>query len=120
VNEFRETAVAKLTGEVGGVSGMYENVMKGAVCDALVHFCEEDAEFAQAVAQGGSFADCMKAVAQGVGGSCSDLDAFRKAVQFYFPGADIRFEMRIDLCASVAEGENKINNGVLIDLDSFF
>lgn len=78
--------------------------MKWAVHDALAIFCLQDEEFAQAVLQGGSFSDCMAAVAKGVGSSISDVDAYRKAVQFYFPGADIRFQMSINLCASV-EGE---------------
>ena len=78
--------------------------MKKAVREALESFVRQDDEFAQAVAQGGSFADCMAAVEKGVGNSISDMDAYRKAVQFYFKGADIRFHMVIDLCPA-AEGE---------------
>ena len=33
-----------------------------------------------------------------MGASISDLDAYRKAVQFYFKGAEIRMVMEIDLC----------------------
>ena len=80
------------------------DAMKQAVHDALAEFCRQDEEFAQAVLQGGSFTDCMTAVAAGVGKSISDLDAYRKAVQYYFPGADIRFQMQINLCASVEDG----------------
>lgn len=119
MNEFCDEAVKKLREGVSAVNGSKESIVKGPVRDALVQFCEQDREFAQAVAQGGSFADCVKASVNGVGGAASDLDVFRKAVQFYFPGADIRFDMRIDLCASVG-GEDKPKNGVLIDLDSFF
>ena len=49
----------------------------------------------------------MKAVAKNCGSALSDLEAFRRAVQFYFPGADIRFRMEINLCAAV-EAENGI------------
>ena len=45
----------------------------------------------------------MAAVAKGVGNSISDLEAYRKAVQFYFKGADIRFHMVIDLCPAAEE-----------------
>ena len=83
--------------------------MKLAVHDALAEFCRQDAEFAQAVLQGGSFADCMAAVEKGVGQSISDLDAYRRAVQFYFPGADIRFHMTINLCASVEDERDAPN-----------
>ena len=79
------------------------NAMKQAVHDALVEFCAQDGEFAQAVVQGGTFADCMAAVVEGVGASISDLEAYRRAVQFYFPGADIRAQMTVNLCASVEQ-----------------
>ena len=101
MNEFLEQALEKLGGKA---SGSKEEAMAGSVRDALTDFCRQDAEFAQAVAQGGSFKECMAAVAKGVGNSISDLEAYRKAVQFYFKGADIRFHMEIDLCPA-AEGE---------------
>ena len=77
--------------------------MKNAVKAALLDFCGQDEEFAQAIVQGGSFPDCLKTVADALTGKdgCSDLAAYRKAVAFYFPGADIEMTMRIDLCASV-------------------
>lgn len=101
MNEFLEQALNKLT---ENVSGWREGAMAQSVREALGDFCRQDAEFAQAVAQGGSFKECMAAVAKGVGNSISDLEAYRKAVQFYFKGADIRFHMVIDLCPA-AEGE---------------
>lgn len=93
----------------------YGEAMKKDVAAALLDFCEQDAEFAQAVAQGGSFKDCMAAVSKGIGGSISDLEAYRRAVQFYFPGADIRFQMTIDLCASV----NARTSGRTVVVDLF-
>lgn len=80
------------------------DIMKKAVHDALAEFCRQDAEFSQAVLQGGSFTDCMTAVAADVGSSLSDLEAYRRAVRFYFPGADIRFQMTVNLCADVEDG----------------
>lgn len=84
-------------------TGQKEKVMAPAVAAVLKDFCEQDAEFAQAVDQGGSFKDCMTAVAKGVGGSISDIDAYKKAVQFYFPGAEIRVQMSIDLVGAAAD-----------------
>ena len=63
--------------------------------------CRQVAEFAQAVVQGGAFADCMKEVAKNCGKAISDLEAFRRAVRFYFPGADVRFHMTVNLCGDV-------------------
>ena len=77
--------------------------MAGAVFAAIKDFCIQDEEFAQAVVQGGTFTECMKKVASGVGNSISDLDAYKKAVQFYFPGAEVRMQLTIDLIGAAAE-----------------
>ncbi len=106
MNEWYEQAKRKLEAErASGKYDRYASAMKGAVCDALDGFCRQDGEFAQAVVQGGTFEDCMKAVAKNCGSSISDLEAFRRAVQFYFPGADVRFQMSVNLCASVEAEE---------------
>lgn len=102
MNEWYEQAKNKLEAEKkAGSYDRYAGAMKDAVCEALDGFCRQDAEFAQAVVQGGAFADCMKAVAKGCGSSISDLEAFRRAVRFYFPGADVKFHMTVNLCADV-------------------
>ncbi len=131
MNEFFEEAKKKLNDGLKTVNGQKQKVVAPAVHDALLDFCRQDAEFSQAVAQGGSFADCMDAVAKGVGKSISDLEAFRRAVQFFFPGADIRFKMEIDLCASVSgdplrecsaeeDGAAKTQQTKIINLEDFF
>lgn len=95
-------AVEKLNHEYkGGDYDQYAQIMKQSVKQALENFCQQDEEFAQAVAQGGTFESCMKEVAKNCGNGISDLEAFRRAVRFYFPGSDIQFHMTIDLCASV-------------------
>lgn len=106
MNEWYERAKQKLEAEQkAGKYDRYAAVMKEAVCEAMVGFCRQDGEFAQAVVQGGTFEDCMKAVAKNCGNAISDLEAFRRAVQFYFPGADVRFQMSVNLCASVEDEE---------------
>lgn len=125
---FCEQALEKLEREFK--AGKYDRraeVMKKAVLDTVQEFCRQDEEFAQAVAQGGTFEDCMKAVAQGVGSSISDLEAYRRAVRFYFPGAEIRMTMTIDL---VGEAAGKADyhpkhaaagkpDGILLDITQF-
>lgn len=99
---MKEEAIEKLRSELkAGSYDRYARIMKDDVCRALEDFCRQDEEFAQAVVQGGNFTDCMKDVARNCGNGISDLEAFRRAVQFYFPGSDIRCSMTIDLCASV-------------------
>lgn len=126
MNEFYKEAIAKLDDGVKADCGKYGNVMRKAVRDALADFCKQDTEFAQAVAQGGSFKDCMAAVSKGVSGNgISDMKAFGLAVGFYFPGAKIKVKMTLDLCASVkkddpAEEAEAKAAGVIIDLSAFF
>ncbi len=124
MNEFLNKALGKIDEGIKQKMDKYGEVMKADVGAALKEFCRQDAEFAQAVAQGGSFADCMNAVAKGVKGSAiSDMKAFGLAVEFYFPGAGIDVKMTIDLCASVKAQEPQERSkpaGVVIDLSSFF
>ena len=114
-----DQAKERLEAEYKAVNGPKVSAMKAAVRDALLEFCQQDEEFAQAVAQGGSFQDCMEAVAKGVGYSISDLEAYRGAVSFYFPGAGIKFSMKIDLCDSVKDAPHPDGPGIVLDLSDF-
>ncbi len=117
MNEFTEQALERLNKEYGSVTGSKAGAMKKAVREALESFVRQDDEFAQAVAQGGSFAECMTAVEKGVGASISDLEAYRKAVQFYFRGAEIRVMMEIDVCPNRVKEEPKSRK--VLDLADF-
>lgn len=112
-----EQAQSRLKEEYKEVKGTKESAMKGAVRDALLDFCRQNEEFAQAVVQGGSFKDCMTAVAKGVGSSISDLEAYRRAVSFYFDGAKVNFSMNIQLEPAETETDR---GGLLLDLSQFF
>lgn len=95
---FQEQALKKLSDEYTAFKGnRYEALMKQAVREALESFCRQDEEFAQAVVQGGTFADCMAAVAKGCGSSLSDIEAYRRAAAFYFRDARVEMELRICL-----------------------
>ena len=103
LNTHLSAALAKLSADqVKAIKGSKEKAMAAPVAEALRSFCKQDAEFAQAVEQGGSLAECMTAVAKGVGSYISDLDAYKKAVAFFFPGAKIRMQMTIDLIGDAA------------------
>ncbi len=106
MNEWYEQAMKKLESErTSGKYDRYASAMKSLICEKLCIFCKQDSEFAQAVAQGGTFSDCMKEVAKGCGSALPDEEAIRRAVRFYFPGADVRFQMSVNLCASVEAEE---------------
>ncbi|MBR1689379.1 MAG: hypothetical protein IJ713_01235 [Oscillibacter sp.] len=121
-------AVVKLRAEEkAGKYDRYASVMKAAVLEQLIKFCGQNEEFAEAVLQGGSFEDCMKAVAKGCGSAISDLDAYRKAAAFYFKGADVRMLLTIRLegdfpssaadAAPSPQGEGK--KTVILNLEDF-
>lgn len=132
MNDYLEEAKKKLDDGKKENMDRYGNAMKKDVADALLNFCEQDEEFAQAVVQGGSFKDCMTAVSKCVkGNSISDMEAYGAAVRFYFPGAGIDVKMTIDLCASVHEQEKatpveeaapaeKPRKSVVVDLSDYF
>jgi len=81
-----------------GIKGNIQQAIAKETAETLRTFCNQEAEFAQAVQQSGkSFQDCLDYVAKGAGASLSDFKAYSKAVEFYFPGAKIHFQMKIDL-----------------------
>ena len=89
----------KLTAELTDAKlGKYENVVKPYVLDEICIFAKQNSEFAQAIEQSDkSFADCLKATVKGAGASLEDLEVYKRAVAFYFPGADIKCTMTLDL-----------------------
>lgn len=119
MSTWYEQAQKKLTQQAKDVNGQKEGAMKGAVKTALLDFSKQDEEFARAIVEGGNFADCMKAVAKGVASSISDLEAYKKAVSFYFPGAGIKMTMKIDLCDSVKDVPHPDGPGIILDLADF-
>lgn len=123
MSAYFEEAKKKLKAEAGaGKFDKYGAAMKSAVVKALEEFCSQSEIFAEAVVKGGSFEECMKDVAKGVGGSISDLEAYKRAVKYYMKDADVRFCMEISVTgtAQVCEGTGqpaKVEQ--VIDLSAF-
>lgn len=109
---YREQAKQKIIDGKKAVKGAHENAMKDEIALALRNFADQDNEFARAIVEGGTFAECMTAVAKGVGGSISDIDAIRRAVNFYFKGAMVQFSMTITVNPHDAEEETPTSNAV--------
>lgn len=121
MNSWLDKAAEKLNNGVKDVKGQKEGAMKRAVKNTLLDFCRQNEEFAQAVVQGGSFPECMKAVAKDVGGSISDLDAYKRAVGFYFPGAKINMQMLIQLEPTETPSKSEEDSGgILLDFSDFW
>ncbi len=116
---WQQQAIDKIKGGLPAITDRKDSAMKSAVAEALESFCRQDEAFARAVAEGGSFPDCMKAVAKGVGNSISDLEAYRKAVRFYFPEADIRFAMTVETGAQPPAVDRPEPSRKILDLTDF-
>lgn len=124
MSEFYEQAKDRLQKESVTPLDRYGEAMKAAVKEALLDFCRQEEEFAQAVVQGGRFKDCMASICKKIKNqSISDLEAYKAAVEFYFPGAAVSMKMNIDLCGD-ASGEAaptpEPSKGMIIDLSAFF
>ena len=73
-------------------------IMYIETANALINFCEQNELFAEILYKTRrTFADCMEVVAKNHGKGISDIDAYRRAVQFYFPNAQIEFLMNITI-----------------------
>lgn len=100
--------------EKAASGGKKERVIAGPTAAALVEFCRQNDEFAQAVVQGKPFTECIKHICRGIIDACSDIEVYRKAAEFYFPGAKVDFQMSIRM-SQYEEGADKIINIDLID-----
>jgi len=107
MEDFVSKAIEKIEGGIAAVKGQKENVVKRPVADALISFCRQQEEFAQAVVQSDKgFADCVAHVVKGVGQALSDIDAYRKAVEFWFPGAMVDMVLTIRMSEFEKAAEN--------------
>lgn len=112
MNENYTTALRMIDeGEKEKPKNRYAQVLKRPVARALASFVE-DSEFADAVVAKGDtgFSECLEAVTKGIGTSISDIEVYRRAANFYFPGCGVRFKMEIDLTAG-ANGRNDLLPG---------
>lgn len=96
---YKEQAIKKLTDEhKNGKFDRYGQAVKNEVLKALTEFIRQDDEFAQAIVQSsGTFSQCIEKAMKGCGSSISDIEVYRRCVQFYFKGATVDFKMEINL-----------------------
>lgn len=102
------------------IVGDIQRVIAGDTAKALKEFCRQEPEFEQAIEQSDkTFQACLDHIARKCAGEkgVSDLDVFRAAVKFYFPTADIRFRMEIDLCAETGAAPKPQKETLSVSLD---
>lgn len=93
-----EQAITKLDSEYASAKLSKKGSAVGkSVVETLKDFCVQNEEFSQAVVQGKSVGECIEYTVKGAGSSISDIEVYRKAVEFYFPGATVNFKMTVYL-----------------------
>lgn len=98
-NVFQAMAVEKIATELKSFTGgQKEKCVSTHVAAEITHFCEESPEFAEVVYKTKrTLSDCCTEVLKGVGNHISDIDVYRGIVKSYFPNADVRFLMNIEI-----------------------
>lgn len=90
------------------------------VYNALKGFCEQNEEFARAIVQSNkTLVECVDTITKNIGQFSSDIDVYKKAVDFYFPTATIKFTMEIDLGDDgFSNSKPSEESGLMLSLDS--
>lgn len=112
MTELQEKAIKKIEDGCRNYKGSkHGSVVVRPVADTLEQFCENNADFAAAVlGEDKHFADCIAAVTHGVGAAISDIEAYRRAVRYFFPDADVKFDIRIILPGLVDKPVETVEN----------
>lgn len=104
-------AIERIEKELKEMKGSSKaNAVSKETGQALISFCKQDEEFARAVVQSDkSFGEACEYAVKDCKNSISDIEVYRRAVEFYFPGATIEMNMTIDLCGAVKANKTVIN-----------
>ena len=78
-------------------NNQYGRAIAGDIKTALISLCRQSEEFSHAVCMGAPLEDCINDTVPKIVGKrhISDIDLYRLAVEFYFPGAVIDFSLTI-------------------------
>lgn len=96
---FQALAAEKIAAELKSFTGgRKEKCISTFAAAQVTHFCEESAVFAEVVYKTKrTLSDCCAEVLKGSKEYASDIDVYRGIVKAYFPNADIRFIMDIEI-----------------------
>lgn len=99
-NATVEQAIAKLNDKAQKETAKDRKAtaIYSAVKAALEDFCRQDVTFADAILKStGTLGACCEKAVEGSGNSISDIEVYRKAAKFYFPKAEVEFQMKLIL-----------------------
>lgn len=88
------------------IGGFKAKLIFPHVCKTLRGFIDEDDRFAEVFANTArTVSECCAAIVDKSGDALSDLEVYRKAVQFYFPNADVEFKMNVRITGDAPSEE---------------
>ena len=96
---MKNIAIEKIQNERKQVKGDKKvQAVAPFVADTLIVFVNENEDFAAAVANSEkTLGQCCIEVVKDVGQCLSDMEAYKRAVKFYLPEADLKCEMKVVL-----------------------
>ncbi len=99
LENYPALAAEKIAAELKSFTGgNKEKAISTFAAETLTHFCEESAQFAEVVYKTRrTLSDCCGEVMKGVGPHIPDIDVYRGIVRAYFPNADVKFLMNIEI-----------------------
>ncbi len=97
--DYPALAAEKIAAELKSFTGgSKEKAISKFAAETLTHFCEESAQFAEVVYKTKrTLSNCCGEVMKGTGNYVSDIDVYRGIVRAYFPNADVKFLMNIEI-----------------------
>ena len=108
-------AETKIREGVKDVKRQHGRAVAPSVADMLCSFCRQDDGFAAAVIdRGATFADCVDEIMKGVGSSISDVELYRRAAEFWVPGAEVTAEIRVTIKEKRNNERTEKRDGVTI------
>ena len=97
VTDFSALAVEKIKNELKSFSGgNKETAVSKFVAEKIIDFCEQNKDFAKVVYKfKRTLSDCCAAIMHKTGNCVSDIEVYKKAIQFYFPNTEITMTINI-------------------------
>lgn len=100
---YQALATEKIAAELKAFTGgLKEKCISTHAAAQVTHFCEESPAFAEVVYKTRrTLSDCCAEVLKGSKEYASDIDVYRGIVRAYFPNADVKFLMNIEINGDV-------------------
>ncbi len=97
--DYQALACEKIDAELKDFKGgKSEKLVSTFAAAQVTHFCEESPVFAEVVYKTKrTLSDCCAEVLKGTKEFASDIDVYRGIVRSYFPNADVKFLMDIEI-----------------------